>query len=111
MPLKEKLAFSDAFDAYESFTQLREHEDEIWRTLGLLDDPSLLNASDWSTLHKTYAEARSISVRMGQSAAYIVSGASLGQKITQPDVGPAQREFERQFCEPLAGEAVSPNAR
>lgn len=72
MPLTETLAYSEAFDAYRAFTQLRDEEDGHWRSLSLLDDASLLDAADWSSLRRAYAEARAIDDRIASANSYIL---------------------------------------
>ena len=52
MPYKEKLAFSDAFQTYKVYNNLRNEEDADWRKLALLDHADVLDANDWSHLHR-----------------------------------------------------------
>ena len=52
MPRDEKLAFSDAFDAYKAFNQLRNEEDATWRRLELINHADMLGAGDWVALDR-----------------------------------------------------------
>jgi hypothetical protein len=101
IPLKEKLAFSDAFDAYQAFNVLRNQEDDIWRRLSLLDQPEFLSEQDWATLHTAYADARGLNQRMRLSGQYVVTAAILGQKPSPPKVTLDTSAGEAQFCRPL----------
>lgn len=101
MPLDEKLRFSDAFGTYRAFLALRQQEDEIWRSLSLLDDPAILNETDWSRLHAAYADAKAINQRMQIATDYLLQHAALGERPDVPNVTPAVSASERAFCTPI----------
>ncbi len=101
IPLKEKLAFSDALDAYQAFNVLRDQEDNIWRRLSLLDQPEFLSEQDWATLHTAYADARGLNQRMRLAGQYVLSDATLGQKPSPPKVNLATDTGEAEFCKPM----------
>jgi hypothetical protein len=79
MPHKEKLEFSDAFDSYKAFAQLRNEEDAIWRRLGLMNHPDILMAGDWVNLHQAYGEALEMDTRMETLTTYIRTEATMGR--------------------------------
>jgi hypothetical protein len=101
MPLDEKLKFSDAFDAFEAYDALRETEDQAWRRLSLLDDPSLLTPADWSTLHAEYADARGLNNRVSNALLYPLQRSNMGERAHMPDVGPSVASEEAKFCQPI----------
>ena len=80
MPHRDKLAFSDAFDAYRAFNLERNAEDATWRRLSLLNHPDLLGPADWAELHQAFAEASETNARMKTLTAYVLGSATLGQK-------------------------------
>lgn len=84
MARPEKLKFSDAFDAYKAFAQLRNEEDGIWRRLGLLNHPDILGASDWAELHQAFGEALEMNNRMKTLTSYIMRSATLGRHPKEP---------------------------
>ena len=87
MPHKEKLGFSDAFDAYKAFAVLRNEEDGIWRRLGLINHPGILGASDWAELHQAFGEALEMNNRMKTLTKYITDSATLGRRPAEPEGG------------------------
>jgi hypothetical protein len=100
MPQKEKLAFSDAFDSYKTWSRLREEEDQIWRRLDLLDHTRILGPGDWPALHEAYGEAVGMNERIVNIGGYVLGPAALGQPPGRPD--PAFTEsVARSFCAPL----------
>jgi hypothetical protein len=103
MPLKEKLAFSNAFSGYRKFAQLREQEDEIWRRLGTLSHPDLLAAADWPILHQAYGEALAINERLQDHAGYVLDEATLGERPSKLTLTAADTAAIRAFCAPLIG--------
>lgn len=84
MPHKEKLGFSDAFDAYKAFAQLRNEEDGVWRRLGLMNHPDILGASDQAPLHQAFGEALEMNGRMKTLTKYIVDSAAFGRRPDEP---------------------------
>lgn len=80
MSRKEKLAFSDAFDAYRAFAALRNEEDAVWRRLSLLNHKDILGPGDWVALHQVFGEAVETNRRMKTLTAYIMSRATMGQR-------------------------------
>ena len=101
MPLREKLAFSDAFSSYRKFAQLREQEDEIWRRLGALNHPDLLGQADWPALHQAYGEALAMNERIQDHSAYVLSGATLDERPSRLSQTPADVANMKAFCAPL----------
>ena len=85
MPHKEKLGFSDAFDAYKAFAQLRNEEDGIWRRLGLIHHPDILTTGDWVELHEAFGQALEMNNRMKSITAYVMGSASLGRRPAKPE--------------------------
>lgn len=79
MNQKEKLSFSDAFDAYKAFAQLRNEEDAVWRRLELVNHGDILSAGDWVELHQTLGQALGTNDRMRSLLAYIIESATLGE--------------------------------
>lgn len=101
MPLEEKLDLSNAFSTYRHFRDLREQEDQTWRTLGLLDQANVLNDADWSRLHEAYADANAISQRMRLVIDYQLQQASLGERAEMPTDTADFGATERAFCSPM----------
>ena len=101
MPRKEKLAFSDAFDAYKAFARLREQEDAAWGKLVLLDRTDMLAAGDWSRLHEAYGDALAMNSRMQTITAYLLGPATLGEAPGTPKLGPLDTRVGAEFCSPL----------
>ncbi len=85
MPHKEKLGFSDAFDAYKAFAQLRNEEDATWRRLGLMNHPDILTAGDRPELHKAFGEALEMNNRMKTLTKYIMESTTLGRRKVEPE--------------------------
>jgi hypothetical protein len=101
MPLDETLAFSNAIDAYQAFTRLRDEEDAHWRALGLLDDPAILSDEDWPALRRTYGEAAALNARFTAVTEYILESATLGEPVRALRLPAAVSERLRQFCRPM----------
>jgi hypothetical protein len=101
MPLKEKLAYSDAFESFRIYTDLRHEEDEIWRRLGLLDHPEILAAGDWVALHQAWGEAVAIDRRMIDHTTYVLSVTTMGEQPAKLDLWPQDIAAEKAFCAPL----------
>lgn len=101
MTLKEKLDFSDAFDTYTGFADLRLAEDAVWIQLQGLDLAADLTESDWTRLHEAWTRARSYSDRMSRlTLPYLFRHAALGQKSDPVDARPLQSAMGA-FCAPL----------
>jgi hypothetical protein len=104
MRVAERLSFGGAFHNYENLNDALRREQEAWLKLALLDDPTILSEGDWTNLHAAYAEAKTLNMRVGFIADWILSHKSLGQA---PSTSPAVvRDIEaanRQFCTPLLG--------
>ncbi len=100
MPEKERLAFSDAFDAYQGFARLRQEEDQIWQRLALIQHADFLDANDWSRLHEEFGEAEGMSARMRTLMQYIQGPASLHQHGGAQD--PLDLGRLKTFCQPLS---------
>jgi len=101
MPQREKLAFSDAFQTYKIFADLRNIEDADWRRLALLDRPDLLDGNDWARLRETWGDLLGMSNRMQSITTDMLTSENMGQrpaKITGDE--PALRAT---FCSPLVG--------
>jgi len=79
MPHREKLTFSDAFDTFRAFHQLRTEEDSIWRKLSLINHPEFLSSGDWVELHQAYGQALGMNERMKTMTRYILEQATLGE--------------------------------
>jgi len=77
---KEKLSFSDAFDAYKEFGRLRNEEDAVWRRLALINHRDILSAGDWVELHQALGQAVGANERMKSMMTYILGSAALGQR-------------------------------
>jgi hypothetical protein len=109
MPLSEKLAFSNAFDAYKAFNQLRNAEDAIWRRFEPISHISMLNETDWSALHQTFGEAWAIDKRMKSLSSYILTSATLDQRSSEISQSDADQHDMKAFCSPImaAGEPGS----
>jgi hypothetical protein len=99
MPHKEKLAFSDAFDAYRAFAAQRNAEDATWRRLTLINHADILGPGDWVELHQAFAAASETNSRMKTLTAYILQGATMGQK-PERFVGDDLTNLKA-FCAPL----------
>ncbi len=80
MPHKEKLAFSDAFDTYKAFDELRNEEGAVWRRLSLINHPDILAPGDWVELHQAYGQALGMNDRMKTITQYILEQATLGHR-------------------------------
>ena len=80
MPQKEKLAFSDAFDTYKAFANLRTEEDAIWLRLNLLNHPDILAPGDWVELHQALGQALGMNSRMKTITKYMLEDGSMGQR-------------------------------
>ena len=80
MPRAERLKFSDAFDSYKAFANLRRDEDAIWRRLSLMSHPDILAPGDWVELHQAYGQAIGMNERMKTLTKYILEDAAMGQK-------------------------------
>jgi hypothetical protein len=80
MDREEKLSFSDAFDSYKAFAQLRNEEDVVWRRLALVNHSDFLSAGDWVELHQALGQAVGTNDRMKTLATYIKGSAALGQR-------------------------------
>jgi hypothetical protein len=67
MAHKEKLAFSDAFGAFDDWQRAMVREREVWLRLTPLNTPDLLTEEDWSGIRAAYAQAVDINnvVRFG----------------------------------------------
>jgi hypothetical protein len=96
MPHNEKLAFSDAFDAYKEFAQLRNEEDAVWRRLALVNHPDILGSGDWGELHQALGEAIGTNERMKSLLAYVLRSAALGQR--PPPLSPDDAGDLKAFC-------------
>jgi hypothetical protein len=99
MPHKEKLSFSDAFDSYKAFAQLRNDEDAVWRRLALINHGDILSAGDWVELHQAWGQAMGTNERMKSLMTYVTRSANLGQRplpFEAVDLGPL-----RAFCTSL----------
>ncbi|MCI3135444.1 hypothetical protein [Phenylobacterium aquaticum] len=79
MSHKEKLAFSDAYDAYKAFARLRNDEDMVWRRLALINHREMLGPGDWVELHQAWGEAVGTNDRMKSLLTYIKGSAAMGQ--------------------------------
>ena len=100
MSHKEKLKFSDAFDAYKAFAKLRNEEDGIWRRLGLISHSDILSAGDWTALHQAFGEAFEMNDRTKTLTSYIMGSASLGRRPQEPEG--ADATSLRAFCTSLS---------
>ncbi len=80
MPDKEKLAFSDAFDTYKAFHQLRTEEDAIWRQLSLINHPEILGPGDWVALHQAFGQALGMNERMKTITKYMLEETAMGER-------------------------------
>lgn len=80
MPDSEKLAFSDAFDTYKAFHQLRTEEDAIWRRLSLINHPAILGPGDWVELHQAFGQALGMNERMKTITKYMLEQATSGER-------------------------------
>lgn len=85
MPHTEKLRFSDAFDAYKQFSQLRNEEDGIWRRLGLANHTDILGANDYPELHQAFGAALEMNNRMKTLTKYVMDSAALGRRPQKPE--------------------------
>lgn len=101
MPRKEKLRFSDAFDAYREFARLRNQEDGIWRRLGLMNHTDILGASDWAELHQAFGEALEMNNRMKTLTKYIMDSANLGIGRRRAEPKGSDLTDLRAFCTSL----------
>ena len=101
MPRDEKLAFSDAFDAFKAFNQLRNEEDATWRRLELINHADMLGAGDWVALHQAYGEAAALNGRMKSLTAYVLGNAAMGEQPSPAMESPADRAETKAFCAPL----------
>ena len=101
MPRDEKLAFSDAFDAYKAFNQLRNEEDAIWRRLELINHADMLGAGDWVALHQAFGEAAAVNARMRPLTSYVLGAAAMGERPSPVEETVADRADKKLFCEPL----------
>jgi hypothetical protein len=99
MTHKEKLRFSDAFDAYRHFGDLRNEEDGIWRRLGLLNHPDILTPADGPDLHQAFNQAAEMNNRMKTLTKYIMDSATLGGRPEKP-YGSDRTELQA-FCTSL----------
>jgi len=101
MPRDEKLAFSDAFDAYKAFNQLRNEEDATWRRLELINHADMLGAGDWVALHQAFGEATALNARMKSLTAYVLGATAMGERPSPVEESPADRTEKKAFCAPL----------
>jgi len=101
MPHREKLAFSDAFDSYKAFNQLRNEEDATWRRLELINHADMLGAGDWVALHEAFGEAAALNSRMKSLTAYVLGPAALGERPAQTGESPADLAEAKAFCTSL----------
>lgn len=101
MPLKEKLAYSDAFESFRIYTELRHDEDAVWRRLRLLDHPEILVAADWAALHQAYGEAVAMNERMGDHTGYVLGFSTMGERPAKLVLSPAEIAAQTAFCGPL----------
>ena len=107
----EKLAFSDAFGAFDGWDRAAQREREVWLRLTPLNSADLLTEEDWSGIRSAYAEAMDINdvVRVGgpftikhvqgelpEAKPYADSATG----IPPPELQ-AVRSFLNQVCEPL----------
>jgi hypothetical protein len=99
MGQKEKLAFSDAFDTYRMFKNLREEEDADWRRLALLDRPDLLDANDWSRLHETWGDLVGMNNRIHSITDDMLHGESMGERPSKFEGD--ESDLHKAFCAPL----------
>jgi hypothetical protein len=98
MDLAEKLKFADAFFNYQYWDQIQNREQEVWLTLGLLDDPTILSDNDWPVLHQAYAQARSLNVRIGIISNGVLTNLNLGQTPSPLELSPTARAGVMEFC-------------
>ena len=78
MPIKEKLAFSVAFETYKAFARLRFDEDAIWRGLSLINHPEILAPGDWVELHYAYGQALGMNERLKTITKDMLGDTSMG---------------------------------
>ena len=102
MSLSEKLAFAKAFSSYENLDQALLREQDAWLKLAALNDPALLDGSDWSQVRQAYGEASTLNDRIKLITEYVLSVGTLGQAGNPTfDASPRVREAENDFCRPI----------
>lgn len=101
MPRAEKLEFSDAFDSYKAFNQLRNEEDAVWRRLGLINHSDLLSSSDWVALHQTFGEAEELNSRMKSLTGSVLGSGAMRLQPAKVEESSADRAEMNAFCAPL----------
>ena len=57
MSFNEKAAYFGVGVTYDTFAPMAQEERASWRTLQLLDDPSVLDDTDWRDLRRAYRQA------------------------------------------------------
>ena len=99
MPYKEKLAFSDAFQTYKVYNNLRNEEDADWRRLALLDHADVLDANDWSHLHETWGDLIGMSNRIHSIGGDMLQNMTMGEKPGK--IEGDEPDLHKAFCAPL----------
>lgn len=80
MPVQEQLEYSNAFDNYANWDELRDKEREAWLRLAVLDHPQSLTDIDWASIRQAVAEAKASDQRISKVGPFIFETASVGEK-------------------------------
>lgn len=102
----EKLGFSSAFGAYQSWDKATTQEAEAWRKLAALNEPDLLDEQDWSNLKAAYWDAVQINEGLRAYAPFLLKYQALGQKIDKATATPGFEGAEAAMCRPFVAASV-----
>lgn len=104
MPLREQLEYSNAFDNYANWDQIRAEERAAWVRLSLLDVSPSLSEAELAGLRQAYAEAVAAETRVSNVGAFIFRTANVGQKpndFASAEILFKEAGYGSELCQPL----------
>jgi hypothetical protein len=108
MNVHERLRFGSVFDNYANMDDVQKEEQQAWRKLDMLDDPSILAEGDWPLIHQAYADANSLAARIKLITGFVLAQKNLGLKPSQIENVANVSDAMRHFCSPILAKVSTP---